>query len=88
MGAQLRRLRQRARTIVLSPVVHVPPRFAMSEPGWLRGLLMQGLLRRFADRDPSRGAWPRCADGTRTHDLQGKPRCPACGFEPTLAGAR
>jgi hypothetical protein len=90
MGSKLRRFRQKARAIFLSPVVQVPPRFAMSEPGSLRGLLMQGLLRRFADRDRylAFGVWPRCADGTRSHDFKGNPRCPACGFEPPLAGTR
>jgi hypothetical protein len=83
MGSKTRRLRLKAAPVYID----VPPRFAMSQPGLLRSLLMAGLLQRFADRDRFRafGIWPRCADGTRVHDMKGQPRCPACGFEPTLS---
>jgi hypothetical protein len=27
---------------------------------------------------------PPCADGSLTHDMQGRSKCPACGWAPTL----
>lgn len=34
-----------------------------------------------------RPTMPLCADGSRVHDMQGQPSCPACGFTPKLAPA-
>lgn len=54
--------------------------------GLFKSLAIARLLQKFADRDlyNAFGIWPRCADGSREHDMKGLPRCPACGFEPTV----
>lgn len=83
MGSKTRRLRLKVRPVYFS----IPPRFSMQRPGLIRSLLLQGLLRRFADEDLYRafGTPPRCFDGARTHDFKGQRSCPVCGFTPALA---